>query len=322
MIHTTAAVSDDALVRAQALECPTANSTENGEFENEAFWERHAQLLRKAWRAYPPLDHKLYTMNANFERNFLNPTFLQAATSLRNGSTSDEQTIKGFFDNSLPGVWQTDQLFSPSFLQSMLAELEHLETAKIPVRRPNGMNRHGAILEHVDGGTSGLADAFHDLITRYVRPVAETLFPESVGPGDASDHFAFTIRYRLDEDTRLKEHRDASCVTMNLCLGREGYQGGRLYFVEPETGERQYLRFKPGTAVFHRGSLRHSAEPITSGERTNLVIWLFGEGGYVRDAPYPEGQRMDLRQRWQPDRASSARLMRDFTHSPADREEL
>ena len=32
MIHTTAAVSDDALVRAQALECPTANSTENGEF--------------------------------------------------------------------------------------------------------------------------------------------------------------------------------------------------------------------------------------------------------------------------------------------------
>ena len=100
-------------------------------------------------------------MNANFERNFLNPTFLQAATSLRNGnyyhvqlcggaqagasmknnsqmkanmfmlgSTSDEQTIKGFFDNSLPGVWQTDQLFSPAFLQSMLAELEHLETAK------------------------------------------------------------------------------------------------------------------------------------------------------------------------------------------------
>merc|ERR1712224_582644 len=101
------------------------------------------------------------------------------------------------------------------------------------------------------------------------------------------------------------EHRDASVVTMNLCLGREGYEGGRLYFVDPRTGERQYLRFKPGTAVFHRGALRHSAEPITSGERTNLVVWLFGKDGYVRDAKYPDHERMDSRRRWRPDRDST-----------------
>ena len=31
----------------------------------------------------------------------------------------------------------------------------------------------------------------------------------------------------------------------------------------------------------HKGSLRHAAMPIEGGERQNLIIWLFGDGGEV-----------------------------------------
>ena len=53
--------------------------------EGQDFWERHGPLLRNAWSEYPQLDPQLYTMDGNFERNFLMPDFLHAAASLRNG---------------------------------------------------------------------------------------------------------------------------------------------------------------------------------------------------------------------------------------------
>ena len=50
--------------------------------------------------------------------------------------------------------------------------------------------------------------------------------------------------------------------------------------------------------LIHRGSVRHAALPITSGTRHNMIIWLFGEGGHVRVAPYGEGERLAVEQRW------------------------
>ena len=32
----------------------------------------------------------------------------------------------------------------------------------------------------------------------------------------------------------------------------------------------------------HKGSLRHAAMPIEAGERQNLIVWLFGDGGEAR----------------------------------------
>jgi len=130
---------------------------------------------------------------------------------------------------------------------------------------------------------------------RYLRPIAETLLPEVVGTGDAQEHFAFTIRYKLGEDVSLSEHRDASVATINLCLGKEGFQGGRLYFV-PNASEplaRHSFEHAPGSAIIHRGALRHGAEALgppfphlinlrlVVGERMNLIVWLFGKHGVV-----------------------------------------
>ena len=43
------------------------------------------------------------------------------------------------------------------------------------------------------------------------------------------------------------------------------------------TGYRQFTftyTHKLGRAILYDGRMRHGAEPITSGSRTNLVLWL------------------------------------------------
>jgi len=52
-----------------------------------------------------------------------------------------------------------------------------------------------------------------------------------------------------------------------------------------EQQQRYNVTFTPGMAVLHRGMLRHAAYPIRKGERIQLIIWVFGPGGYVRVAP-------------------------------------
>ena len=58
------------------------------------------------------------------------------------------------------------------------------------------------------------------------------------------------------------------------------------------------MQFRPGVAVLHKGGHRHAALPLESGQRTNLVLWLFGEDGYVRAAQYPPSQQHGPALRW------------------------
>merc|ERR1712224_720226 len=68
----------------------------------------------------------------------------------------------------------------------------------------------------------------------------------------------------------------------------------------------QEVSFEPGTAILHRGMTKHGARPLREGQRDNLVIWVHGEGGYVRVAPYPEDEQMTARERWSMDTAATS----------------
>lgn len=255
--------------------------------------------MRRAWEEVPPLHSELYHFNKEFISQYLSLEFVQLGEALRQGS-ANETALKTLFEEVLPGVWRSPQLFSKTFSQHLIAELDHIDATGLPLRRPNGMNRYGAILEDVPGGLTSLAPAINDLIQWYLRPIAETLLPEVVGEGDAEEHFAFTIRYKRGEDVSLSEHRDASVATINLCLGREGFEGGHLYFV-PNSSQplaRLPLEHAPGFAIIHRGALRHGAQALVAGERVNLIVWLFGKHGDVRFADYPPAERMRQSQRW------------------------
>jgi hypothetical protein len=207
------------------------------------------------------------------------------------------------FREEIPGVFSC-RLFTRDATRQLRDKLEQIATSGIPRRRPNGMNRFGSILDGgVDGGVSGF-DVFLDgLIDRWVRPLSESLFPASIGVGDTEDRFVFTVQYEHHtdgdnkSDTKLEEHRDASVVTMNLNLNDDSFKGSALEFID-ESGNRKIVHFRPGEVLFHLGSYRHAALPITGGRRENMIIWLFGAHGDVRVAPYEDHEQLTTECRW------------------------
>jgi hypothetical protein len=68
-------------------------------------------------------------------------------------------------------------------------------------------------------------------------------------------------------------------VTLNVCLGRAGFQASELTFCgrAGAPDHRASVRCKHthtiGTGVLHLGRHRHGADEITSGERCNLIVW-------------------------------------------------
>lgn len=166
------------------------------------------------------------------------------------------------------------------------------------------MNRYGAILDFI-----GFQDAFEGLSRRYLAPIAMTLFPELAWPGDISHHYSFVVRYREGEDVDLAEHSDASVVSINICLGKRFTASGLkfqpykplLNFGTQETYETKVggvIPLQLGQTLIHRGQHRHEALPLKTGERINLLFWLFAKNGDVRVAPYSLLERPTQKDIW------------------------
>ena len=66
----------------------------------------------------------------------------------------------------------------------------------------------------------------------------------------------------------------------------------------PHSANIDFSDFAPGEAILHLGGQYHFAQPITSGERVNLIVWLFGKHGVVRVAPQDESDLLKPHQRW------------------------
>eukprot|EP00939_MAST-03C_sp_MAST-3C-sp1_P001672 g1672.t1 len=302
------AATMSALDLARGLSTTAPLLREGGEYEDDTFWIENAAVLDRAWKEYGHLHESLYHPGNAFERRYLTSKF-NAAVVLARGPEHDESDLKELFREAFPGIWVSSESFTPEFSQDLHEELDHRKRSGIPQRRPNGMNRYGDILS--DSELHGFVDA---LVDAYARPIAQMLFDEyaSRNGEDMDFSYAFLVRYDVDEGDRdLAPHRDASVVTMNVCLGKEGYEGGALQFethvnaslVIGETdGERrtwnEFHFGKPGTVVFHRGMTRHQALPLISGERANLVVWIFGRQGDVRVKPYEEAARLTPSERW------------------------
>lgn len=292
------------LAAARRLAPPSVEATKRGEFEGHEFWDEHDELLTRAWHEHGALCPSLYEFGAEFERRFLNRSLREAAARARKGDIAGEQAIRGLFEEVLPGVYASNALFTPDFLETLLAELEHIESSGIPQRRPNGMNRYGVILDQV-----GMEPAMQALVDAYIRPLAATMFPDVLRHEDGEEHYAFTVRYHGAGDTELAKHSDASVVTLNLCLGPRTWQGGQLEFFEYDPGSlfaaKRYkagsgnVTFTPGMAVIHRGQHKHQALPLLEGERLNLIIWLMGRHGTVRIKPYDASEQLTAQERWQ-----------------------
>ena len=333
---------------------PQAIDTQNAEFENESFWNEHGSVIQQAWREWE-MEHATTLSDLKDdvkERGWMNPTLLEAIDdAFANPSEESEAVVKSLWTNSggtnnqvMPkGVYATP-LLSPRGVTYLRNLFDLASVSGIPTRRPNGMNRHGMILDsNVNGAVpvQPLVETVEEIIDRIVRPVGRMLFQDRIGCDDDLEYYSFTISYDGGTDTtstmqskdmELKEHRDASVVTLNINLNlpEENYEGSEVFFREYPAADNSWssdvlrenskddedgggtVTFSPGMGVIHLGAHRHGAHPITfddsdnnsegkhssGGKRFNLVIWLFGPMGDVRIAPYAEEEQLTAKQRW------------------------
>lgn len=352
---------------ARNLHAPLATDTLDAEFEHDSFWDDHGPLFQDAWQEWE--ESLSYRYSHVGDDGFLNP---KLSTALENAfddpSEETESTVKSLWTTTtyshdekqpLPKGVHAMQLLTPSGISHIRNLLDSTTSSGIPTRRPNGMNRHGVIVDSDVYGAVSMKSLVklveEEIISRVVRPVGRMLFPDRVGCNDDLEYFAFTIKYdgsddaddkssgendegltidsdgnALKGDLELKEHRDASVVTLNINLNlpEEGYAGSEVYFRDyPSEGstiskaddddehclsynggkkDGGTVRFTPGMAIIHLGAHRHGSLPISTsaktnndgGKRFNLVIWLFGKDGDVRIAPYEKEEQMNVRERW------------------------
>ncbi len=261
------------------------------------FWASNRQLLAEAWTDWEAAGSG---HSASLGSSLLDPD-LHAAVSKAWEDPTAESAVSDLLHEAAPGVFSF-QFFDPERIASLRDYLEAVWDAGIPLRPPYGivLNRRGAMLDPRSEGylAAPSFQEFYRLVTdTYMRPIARLLFPEIVGYD--SQTFGFSIHYQPETDTSIRPHTDASAVTLNINanLPDEEFTGSTVDFLDPVSGDVTALSFEPGTAMIHRGHTPHTAQPITSGERTNLVLWLFGEGGRM-PLQAQQDNAVDAQERW------------------------
>ncbi len=269
------------LQQAQNLDLPSREAMLQRAPSVQAFWHNNQDLLSQAWKEWETSEYAdLLKLDGSLLDKDLHQAVMQAWQD-----PSKEFVIKDLLQEVAPDVFQF-QFFDPERLVELRGYLEHVWNAQIPLRPPYGivLNRRGAMLDERSEGylAAPTFQAFYrQLLDTYMRPISRLLFPEIIGYDTQS--FGFSIHYQPNTDASIRPHTDASAVTLNINLNLpgEGFTGSNVDFYDLSTGKNHSLAFKPGTAMLHRGNVVHAAQPITSGERTNIVLWLYGDSGRI-----------------------------------------
>ncbi|KJZ13838.1 2OG-Fe(II) oxygenase [Marinomonas sp. S3726] len=285
------------LVEARELALPSRQEMLSRLPSVERFWDKNRDLLVDAWKEWEEsnkaqliaLDDSVIDKNL---RDAVNQAWFDPTT---------ESNVSDLWNEVAPGVFLA-QFFDKEQVAILREFLEEVANANIPLRPPYGisLNRYGAMLDPRSDGYLAAPEfqAFYNqLLDKYMRPVARMLFPEVMGYD--SQTFGFSIKWQAGMDTSLRLHTDASAVTMNINMNLEGeaFTGSEVDFYDPSTGKLNRLSFEAGTAMIHRGNVAHAAQPITSGERSNMVLWLYGNSMQVPQAS-KQTNTVDAAKRW------------------------
>ena len=294
-------MTQTALDRARTIERPTREAMLQRAPAVQQFWQQNDTLFQDAWTVWedgqsPALGKTLY-----------DPRLRDAVEAAWEDPTK-EAAVQNLWEEVFPGVYKT-QFFDPERLPVLRSYMDSVADAGIPLRPPYGisLNRGGAMLDPRSEGHLG-APAFQSfyrgLMDTYMRPISRLLFPDVMGYDTQT--FGFSIQWQADKDTSLRPHSDASSVTLNINLNLpgEGFSGSAVSFIDPATRRVEKLTFEPGTALIHHGSVPHASEPITKGQRSNFVLWLYGENGQI-PAPGTVPTKTDARDRWSVPSATS-----------------
>ncbi|CAF3374691.1 unnamed protein product [Rotaria socialis] len=213
-------------------------------------------------KEYQPLHSDLYT----FQPKFLSENFKQLCSQPKFSSEYLKKLGNGIFSMSV---------FTNDFCTQFIEELKHFEASPMPKGRPNTMNNYGILLDEL-----GFTSFIDELRNQYLNPLAQALYGEEyIGATGLDSHKAFVVSYKIDQDVDLDYHYDNAEITFNVSLGDQ-FEGGDLYFGTMAKAHRTafsnftFVEHKPTIGVLHRAQHLHGSEPITSGERYNLIIWM------------------------------------------------
>ncbi|MBB1281914.1 2OG-Fe(II) oxygenase family protein [Pseudoalteromonas sp. SR41-1] len=283
---------------ARALELPTRQAMLYREPAVQNFWINNTDLIANAWSEWvaTSIDSSTFTLDDTLLDKNIREAVKQAWED-----PSKELAVKALLHEVAPDVFQF-QFFDPERLAVLHGYLEQVWNSQIPMRPPYGivLNRRGAMLDSRSEGylaAPSFQAFYNEILNTYMRPISRMLFPEVMGFDTQT--FGFSIYYEPNTDSSIRPHTDASAVTLNINLNLPGeeFTGSQVDFYHPHTGDIKSLTFKPGTAMLHRGNIAHAAKPITSGERTNFVLWLYGERGRLPAQGAPRIP-VDAKQRW------------------------
>lgn len=138
--------------------------------------------------------------------------------------------------------------------------------SELPAFAPNSMNQYGRVV------TGPLMIFMRRLQEQFCTPIARDVFRFGVL---SKRPYAFSVDYAASGGQRgLNKHYDeGSAITLNVCLGYEGFRGGELSFYD-ERGKIEYVhRHKIGWGLVHRGSHIHKAHSLDEGKRAGLILW-------------------------------------------------
>lgn len=83
--------------------------------------------------------------------------------------------------------------------------------------------------------------------------------------------------YKSGKDEDWPSHTDESCLTVNICLGKN-FKGSNLRLFGSDTknyhGKYHDYEHEEGRMIIHEGKNRHAVTQLISGERISLIILL------------------------------------------------
>lgn len=286
----------NSLQQARTLILPTREEMLARSPSVQNFWDNNRELLESAWNEWENNEQ----LSELIDENIISSA-LRGAVNNAWANPDNESAVKELWQEVSPGVFQC-QFFEPEKLAGLRQYLSAASNAEIPLRPPYGLvlNRNGAMLDKRSEGYLAAPNFqiwYQQIMNKYMRPIARMLFPEITGSD--SQTFGFSIQYQAGKDTSLRLHTDASAATLNINMNLpdEKFTGSEVDFFDPTTRKTNRTSFKPGVAMLHRGNVAHAAQPITTGERSNLVFWLYGERGFVPTSSIAPN-KLSAAQRW------------------------
>lgn len=267
---------NNVLAQVRALTLPSREASLKREASVSHFWKSNRKLLEDAWVEWE-IENKDSLLAP--DETLLDPRLRQAINDAWE-NPEKENAVADLWEEIIPGVYSV-QFFDLERLVEFRNYLEAVANSQIPKRAPYGiqLNRYGVMLDPRSEGhlaAPNFQTFYNDIMNRYMRPVARLLLGTY---GYDNQTFGFSIQYNPDKDKDLHAHTDASAATLNININLPGeeFTGSQVDFYDKTTGQTVQTVFEPGKAIIHRGNVPHATHPITSGQRNNLVVWLYGD---------------------------------------------